>query len=168
MANTYELIASVTVGAGGASTIDFTSIPGTYADLILKCSARNTSGGVNGVYITLNSSTSSFSDKYLEGNGSSVGSGSIVRYIGTESASTQTANTFSNMEVYLPNYAGSNNKSFSADAVDENNATTAYATFNAGLWSNSAAITSISLAISPGVQNFAQYSTAYLYGVKNA
>jgi hypothetical protein len=36
MANTFELIASSTVGSGGAANIDFTSIPATYTDLCLK------------------------------------------------------------------------------------------------------------------------------------
>jgi hypothetical protein len=36
MATTYEIIASVTVGSGGAANIEFTSIPATYTDLVLK------------------------------------------------------------------------------------------------------------------------------------
>jgi hypothetical protein len=42
MANTYEAIATVEVGSGGAADIEFTSIPGTYTDLVLKLSARGT------------------------------------------------------------------------------------------------------------------------------
>jgi hypothetical protein len=41
MANTYEAIATVEVGSGGAATIEFTSIPATYTDLVVKVSARN-------------------------------------------------------------------------------------------------------------------------------
>ena len=44
MANTYELIASSTVGAGGASSIDFNSIPNTYTDLLVKLSGRSSTG----------------------------------------------------------------------------------------------------------------------------
>ena len=159
---TYIKIASVEVGAGGASSIDFSSIPATYTDLILKFTARADSG-LTGVYIAFNGSSSSFSGKYLEGNGSSAGSGSLARYVGTESASTSTANTFSNGEIYIPNYAGSQYKSFSADDVSENNGTTAYATLNAGLWSNTAVINQITLTITG--HNFVQYSTATLYGI---
>ena len=36
MATTYTLISSVTVGSGGAANIEFTSIPSTYTDLLLK------------------------------------------------------------------------------------------------------------------------------------
>jgi hypothetical protein len=78
-----------------------------------------------------------------------------------------TANTFGNGEIYIPNYAGSTQKSVSADAVAENNsATYIYSALNAGLWTGTAAITSIKLLIPS--YNFVQYSTAYLYGVSNA
>ena len=40
MANTFVLLASTTVGSGGASSIDFTSIPATYTDLVVKVSGR--------------------------------------------------------------------------------------------------------------------------------
>jgi hypothetical protein len=168
MANTFELIAAITVGSGGAASIDFTSIASTYTDLCVKITARSSSSPTpSGVYIGFNGSTASFTDKYLEGNGATVASSSLARYLGTETGTGYTANTFSNIEVYIPNYANTSyNKSFSADGVSENNATTAYATFNAGLWSNTAAINQVTLTLGSG--NFAQYSTAYLYGVKNA
>lgn len=171
MANTFELISSVTVGAGGASSIDFTSIPSTYTDLILKVSARGTTNG-GALFVRFNGSSTGYSAKQLYGSGSAVGSGAGgggTTYLdgGIIGQSTNTANTFSNQELYIPNYAGSNNKSVSVDSVNENNATEAYAIFNADLWSNTAAITSISLTPQNGV-TFVQYSTAYLYGVKNA
>jgi hypothetical protein len=75
-----------------------------------------------------------------------------------------TASSFSSGEIYIPNYAGSTNKSYSIDSVTEQNATGALAELIAGLWSQTAAITQITLSSS----NFQQYSTAYLYGVSNA
>jgi hypothetical protein len=69
---------------------------------------------------------------------------------------------------YIPNYAGSNNKSVSADnAREANQATDTYLVMDAGLWSNTSAITSIKIAPRVG-PNFVQYSTAYLYGIKNS
>jgi hypothetical protein len=169
MANTYTLIASSTVGSGGAASIDFTSIPATYTDLCLKVTARDSStSGPYGVLISFNGSASNFSGVFLEGNGASASSGNLARYIGTETPANYTASTFSNIEVYIPNYAGSNNKSFSADGVSENNATTAYATLNAGLWSITTAINQITLYIGNGTPLFAQYSTAYLYGISKS
>ena len=165
MANTFELIASSTVGSGGAASIDFTSIPSTFTDLCLVISARSTQANIaNSCGISFNGSTTGFTSKFIEGSGSSVSSFTNNSIIGNVQGTLSTANTFTSINVYIPNYAGSSNKSFSAETAAENNATTAYITLGAGLWSNTAAINQVTLTMS----NFVQYSTAYLYGVKNA
>lgn len=158
------LISSVTVGAGGAASIDFTSIPQTpYTDLILVLSGKAASGGEGYVLMSLNGSSSSFTGRQLEGNGASVGSQSYtVGRVGVYSGATMTG--FTNNIVTFPNYAGSTNKSISADSVTENNGTTSYQDIFATLWSNTSAITSLSLTTSGSV-NWAQYTTAYLYGL---
>jgi len=170
MATTFTKIASVNVGVLGAASIDFSSIPSTYTDLCVKVSTRLSTGNFPNVRVQFNGNTSSYSHRILFGSGSAAGS-----YTGTndgidyntDDALSQTASTFSNSDIYIPNYAGSNNKSISADAVSENNATAAYALLTAGLWSNSAAITSLKIYSGSG-QSFAQYSTAVLYGIKNS
>lgn len=178
MPNTYTLIASATAGAGGVTSFDFTSIPQTYTDLVLKWSARQDLGAIAASdFVYINGSQTSYSHKRLEGNGSSAASGSYSGNFSFASAygngASSTANTFANAEIYIPNYTGSTNKSFSIDSVMENNATTAYAELDANLWSNTAAITRITLSTSAttptaGAQKFLQYSTAYLYGIKNS
>ena len=169
MAITYKKIASVTVGSGGTTTISFTSIPATYTDLLVKMSLR---ADTTADYISLrfNSSTSSFTSRYLLGDGSAASSGSRTDTFqsATVNLSTFTASTFSNAELYIPNYAGSTNKSFSIDTINENNATTAYMQLIAGLWSNTAAISSITMVSGAGASNFVQYSTATLYGILKA
>jgi len=168
MAYTYSKIATYTVGSGGVASIDFINIPQTYTDLIVKFSLRDSSntGDVwDWLDLTFNSNTSNYSARMVYGTGSatgSVSSTSQIRYA-YYVASTSTASTFGNGEIYIPNYTGSNYKSISSDTVSENNATAAIATLQAGLWSNSSAINSISLKARIG---FAQYSTAHLYGVK--
>jgi hypothetical protein len=165
MPNTYTLIASNTVGSGGASLVSFSSIPATYTDLLVKVSTRSTNSAVFDVtYLKFNGSTSSFTNKILGGSGSAANSlsGTDGRF-GVGDAATATSNTFSNIEVYIPNYASSNYKSFSSDSVQENNATEAYANLTAGLWSNTAAITSID--VYSAAHSFVQYSTFYLYGI---
>lgn len=168
MANTFELISSVTVGSGGASSITFSSIPGTFTDLVLKLSLRDTtSQPAQNLNYSFNGSTSSFSGVWGGGNGSSLIGGTwSASTMGAINGNTSTASTFGNMEVYIPNYTRSAYKSYSTDSVTENNSTTAYCWLDASLWSNNAAITSISFA--NGGQSFVQHSTAYLYGVKNA
>lgn len=171
MANTYVAIATVTVGSGGAADITFSSIPATYTDLCLVYSARTTlSDNSQNLRLQMNGDTgNNYSYRRLYGDGSSAASdsGSSQAYIlvGLADAATSTSNTFSNGQIYIPNYAGSNYKSTSSDAVSENNATLAYAYLIAGLWSSTSAITSLKFY---AANNFAEYSTATLYGIKNS
>ena len=171
MANTFELIASSSVGSGGAASIDFTSISGSYTDLCVMASIRTNYAAVSDdMCMRFNGSSTSYSNKQIFGTGSAVGTGSPFTdrlYIGAGDGNNATASTFSSNRMYIPNYAGSNYKSLSTEGLMENNATEAYMNMVAGLWSNSAAITSISI-FSNYASTISQYSTAYLYGVKNA
>ena len=56
---TFTKIASATVGSGGASSIEFTSIPSTYTDLVIKLSMRSafTSFNRHDLQLTFNSNT---------------------------------------------------------------------------------------------------------------
>lgn len=168
MANTFVQIGStVTVGSGGAATIDFTSIPATFTDLMLVFSLRQSAAN-NNIRLSVNGTTSNYSEIVLYGTGSATASTTAsTTYFNLiySNGSGETANTFGNGQVYIPNYAGSNNKSMSADAVYENNATAAIASLTALLWSNAAAITSLSLV--PVSGTWVQYSTATLYGIKS-
>jgi len=151
--------ASVTLGNGG-------TIPQGYKTLKLIVSARSDASAV-GVNMQLrpNGSTANLSDRYLDGNGATAASGSeaTVLWCGNATAATATANTFANDEITIPNYAGSTNKPVSIDSVTENNATTAYQDLIAGLWSNTAAITSLTVVSASG--SFVSGSTFTLYGL---
>lgn len=171
MATTYKLIDKTTL-TGTQASVTFSSIPNTYTDLLLKVSARDdNSASANGSFYTIgfNGSTTGFTARYLRGTGSAVTSASFAQYAGNSVTTAQTASTFSNDEIYIPNYAGSNNKSYSSDAVVETNATGAFATLIAGLWSNTAAITSVKIeAANSGANLFQIGSSFYLYGIKNS
>lgn len=170
MPNTYTFIASATVAAGGAASIDFTSIPQTYTDLIIRMSLRSTGDVVN-TSIRFNNSTTGYSMRYITGDGNSASSGTTsgFTYFLTYgiNPSSSTSNSFANADLYIPNYAGSTNKPMSMNAFTENNSATAYTSAVAHLWSNTAAITSIGISAYPwgGLNNLAQYSTATLYGI---
>jgi hypothetical protein len=168
MATYTQIGSTVTVGAGGASSIDFTSIPSTYTDLLVMLSARcDWSGYPTALYLRFNSSASGYSSKRIGGNGSSASSSNgetTVLEIGNTDTSAATSNTFSSDFIYVPNYTGSNYKTVLVDNVTENNNSLAYENMVAGLWSNTSAITSISIFASGG--NWVQYSTASLYGIK--
>jgi hypothetical protein len=170
MATTFVKIGStVTVGSGGAATIDFSSIPATFTDLIIKTSTRTNNAAVDiGLIISFNGSTTGYNDKSVYGNGSTAasvgGSGVAGIFWYYADGDTATANTFASGEFYIPNYAGSNYKSVSMDSATENNATGALMLLSSGLWSNTAAINRVT--ITPNGANFKQYSTATLYGIK--
>ena len=163
---TYKLIETVTVGSGGAASIVFTSIPQTFTDLKVLLSVRS-SDASGSVRVQPNGLTSNLSSRRLEGDGSSASSvtdASII-FIYSVTLSSYTASVFSNIEIYIPNYAGSTYKSISANGVMENNATQAYQNLVAGLWSDTASITSLTLQKSSGT--FVEYSSASLYGISN-
>lgn len=167
MANTYQLIEAQTLGSSAAS-VTFSSIAATYTDLAVKVSVRSTRTGTayDDLNIGFNGSTASFTCKSIQGSGSGVSSFNSNQFIGQADTAANTANTFSSLDIYIPNYASANYKSYSVDSVQEENGTTAYANLTAGLWSNTAAITSLTL--SAGIGNLAQYSSFYLYGIKNS
>jgi hypothetical protein len=156
-----KLIESKTLATAAAS-IEFTSIPQTYTDLVILISVRAALDESDNV-ISFNGSTANFSGRRLIGDGSSASTGTVTRAWGFASFLSNTANTFGNGRIYIPNYAGATNKSFSSDSVNETNATSAYQTLFSNLWSNTAAITS--LAISPNAGNYVAGSTISLYGV---
>jgi len=161
----YVLLERIELNASAAS-VTFANIPQSgYTDLKVVASARQTSTD-NEYLVKFNGTSTGYSSKVLFGTGSTAGSfngqttslGGIVN-----EPSGYTANTFASGEFYIPNYTSNNFKSISADSVQETNATYSLAQMTAGLWSNTAAITTIELSASGG--SFVQYSTFSLYGL---
>jgi hypothetical protein len=167
MAANYVLLERIELNASAAS-VTFNNIPQSgYTDLKVVISSRVdiASNYYDWLKISFNGSSSLFTYRELEGSGNTAGSYSGSGQLSAFSnAPTSTGNTFSNGEIYIPNYTSSNYKSYSIDSVTENNATTAESTFNAGLWSNIAAITSIGFTPNAGT-NILAGSTFSLYGL---
>ena len=168
MAVTHKLIQTITVGSGGSASIAFTSIPGTYTDLILLSSLRSVNAA-NDLAMTLafNGSTANFTSRYIYGNvpGGTGVSGSNSYFHGNVNGAGSTASVFTSTSLYIPNYAGSTNKSYSLDNTMENNSSTDYPFLVSGLWSVTSAITSITIT---NASNFAEYSSASLYGISKS
>lgn len=168
MAYTYSLLASAQ-GTGSSGTVSFKNIPQNYTDLVIKTSTRITSANTgDDMLLTFNGVQTSFSGKRLRGNGTAASSTSSTAngyYGGETEGTTYTASTFSNVELYIPNYTSSNNKSISVDSVTENNAAAAYSGLFATLWSNVTAITSITFT-NATASNWDAASTFYLYGIR--
>jgi hypothetical protein len=173
MANTFQLISSNTVGSGGVASITFSSIPATFTDLCLKISSRtNRANAVDslGFYFNGDATVARYTSKVLFGDGSSVGSNSpstVNDEVMFTSGNSATASTFGSSELYIPNYAGSAQKSGSVDSVGENNATSARMNIAAILYNQPTPISSITIVPITGTL-LQQFTTAYLYGVKNA
>jgi hypothetical protein len=169
MASTYTLIASNTLSTSAAS-VTFSSIPATYTDLVVRASVRSNSGGsiADSIRLTINGSTLNQSFRFVRGNGSSVvsSSGTSASLGNASNGSASTANTFSNVELYIPSYTASQNKPISGFWTQEDNSTTAYIYAEARLWSVTTAINSLSFNLT-GI-NLGANSSFFLYGIKNS
>ena len=169
MPTTMKLISKQTLASASAS-VTFSSIPAAATDLLLLGSARTSGASVDNVRLRFNGASNDTNHSYrvLIGNGSTASStNNSYILVSAVSGTGTTSNTFANFEIYIPNYAGSTNKSVSATGVQENNATSANIYVAAGLWSNTAAVTELGLTLLAG-QNFAADSSFFLYGITKA
>jgi hypothetical protein len=176
MAPTYELIAS-TVLSTTPNIVTFDNIPNTFTDLLLKTSTRNSNTGSNqSNYLNINNVTTGtlYSQTIIEGSGSSASSTRIaffgddinIQYV---PSANNTANTFGNTEIYIPNYLASTNKPLSVISVSENNTTTAYINAHAGLFRSTNAITRLDIRpFNFSTETFVVGSSFFLYGIKNS
>lgn len=172
---TYVALAK-TVLTGTQATITFSAIPSTYTDLVLVASARTDWTGFSEelkFWYNNNSAGSSYSFTRLITDAPNVTSSRSSSFPWMSNSALNentntTSNTFSSIEIYIPNYAGSNYKPASMTSARENNSTTYYTiAANAGLWSDTTAISRIDLAPRQGT-NFVSGSRFDLYGIKNS
>lgn len=169
MATTMKLIAKQTLGSNSA-TFSLTSIPANHTDLLVMASVRTAKATT--VWDTLKlrfngaSTDTSHSSRNLEGGGSSAQSNSFSYCMcGYAAAAGATSNTFTNLEIYIPNYANTTtNKSFSVTVAHEHNGSEAYINCLAGLWSSTSAIDAIEF-VSLSASNFVTNSSWTLYGI---
>jgi len=166
------LINSYAVGSGGASSVVFSSIPQTYTDLKLVASAKTNRGTykTDAIWVQLNGTTTGYSGKQLLMDGGGYTSNSTTNPLENYASaddSLNSGNVFGNIEWYIYNYTSSNYKSISSDGAAEDNSTNGNELgMVASLWSNTAAITSMTIIPGYGT-SFNQYSTFYLYGITN-
>jgi hypothetical protein len=168
MASTYTLISSNVLSSSAAS-VTFSSIPATYTDLVLRGSIRSTTA-IDGSLTFNGTGGTVYSRTYLRGDGSTAGSSrnSSTAQITLDDIyrnGSNTTNTFASFEIYIPNYLASTNKPVYYDGADETNGTAAYRYGIAGLFRDTTAISSLSIAFST---NAVSSSSFYLYGIKNS
>jgi hypothetical protein len=171
----YDSIATVTVGAGGSSSITFSSIPSTYTNLQIRYNARTDRSGSaeDNIQLRFNSdSGNNYTTNVFYGDGSTAGSfsdGTNVTFNtrGMVSASAATSNIFGAGIYDIFNYGNTSiNKTVKClSGYDQSGS--AQVRLSSGIWFNTAAITSITI-VSANNANMVQNSSFALYGIKGA
>ena len=165
-------IATTVVGAGGSSTITFSSIPQNYEHLQLRLLSRS-SGVDYGIIVKLNSDAgSNYYRHYLYADGSTIASGGDASaFSGAlflySALSSGTANVYSANIVDVLDYANTNKYKTMRNLNGSDFNGSGFVSLSSALWNSTAAVNSITLTIYGG-HNFVQYTHAALYGIKKA
>lgn len=168
--NSYESIATVTIGSGGSSSITFSSIPQTYTHLQIRATARSSTAGTQVfLYPQYNGDTgNNYTIHYIQGNGSSAGATAYAPTAGNFAidtpAASANANVFGSAVIDILDYTNTNKYKTMRSLTGYDNNGSGFVDFMSGLWTNTAAITSIT--ISGGT--IVQYSSFALYGIRGA
>lgn len=168
--NSYESIASTTVGAGGVGSITFSSIPSTYTHLQIRYLVRSSFAAGSDIVLTRanGDSGNNYAAHRIYGDGSSVGAQGFTPqsyFLGPDCpAASSAANIFGVGVFDFLDFANTNkNKTMRAlGGRDENGS--GYVWLNSGLWLNTGAITSIVFLCGNG--NIVQNSVVSLYGIR--
>ena len=170
-------IATVTVGSGGASSIEFTSIPGTYQHLQIRgiFKSTNAASSANQMKVRLNAdSGTNYSQHYLLGTGASASAGGAASqtsgeagYIPFTSNFGYSTDRFGAAVIDLLDYANTSKntttRSFWGFDFNFDGSTPGWVGLSSSAWLSSSAVTSITFTTT---NNFAQFTTAALYGLR--
>ena len=174
VATSFESIATVTVGAGGASSVTFSSIPATtYTHLQVRALVRsNRSNAYDGMKMNFNSDTgNNYAWHYLYGDGTSAtaAAGSTVGFIplGDTAGDTATANVFGATIIDILDYKNTNKYKVSRTLGNYDNNGSGFIGLFSGLWQSTSAISTITIIPYTGTA-FKQYSSFALFGIKGA
>lgn len=168
----FEAISSVTVGSGGAANIEFTSISTDWQHLQVRCVLRTENAAAsNYPRLRFNGDTATnYALHNLKGNGSAA---SAVGYSNQSSievyqvaANNASASVFGVLVIDILDYAStSKNKTIrSIGGYDNNGSGEVHLT--SGFWNSTSAVTSLLMFPGGSSVDFAEYSTAALFGVK--
>jgi hypothetical protein len=163
--STYSPIATQTL-ASATSSVTFTSIPQGYTDLVVVIGYKAATTNQPTLQLTFNGSSSSYSGTQLTGNGSAAASYrntgaafiSIARVVGVPSTVGNTGTIIINLQNY------SNTTTYKTVLARANAADTGTEA-DVGLWQNTSAITSFTIAAATS-NDFASGTTFSLYGIQ--
>lgn len=173
MPSTYTLISSNILSTATAS-VTFSALPTTYTDLVLRASVRGNGSGYNSPFrLKINADTG---NNYSRTRVYGIGSSAVSNRASNEAdnidtsffnQSTSTSDTFSSIEVYVPNYRSTVDKPISGDGALENNSTADWIrSAHSVLYRTSSAITSLEFFTNSG--SFVSGSSFYLYGISKS
>lgn len=173
--NSYESIATVSVGSGGQTTISFTSIPATYKHLQIRGVLRTNRAtfGNDGLYVKINGNSSNYSQHYILGDGAAAsasgGGGNtqiLIGWAGTNAGNSSAANV-----IDILDYADANKYKTIRNlaGVDLNGTVAGFGglvALHSGMYyGGTGAITQLDFT-SSNAATFQQYSHLALYGIK--
>ena len=159
----FESIQTATVGSGGSSAINFTSIPSTFTHLQLRYIWR--SGNSAEVSVVFNSDGGNNYYRhilYASAGGIAATSSQSNVFGGYQDP---VANTFCGAVMDILDYTDTNKYKTVRTSWGIDTSGSGWQGLSSGLWKNTNAISSISLAVSGG-SGIAQYSHFALYGIK--
>ena len=178
----FDSIATVTVGSGGASNVEFTNIPQTFSHLQIRAISQTnrSSYTIEGIYMQVNGVTSANYSRHelvsSEGYNDTVsaqGGGSDYYSSILSTISGVKANFFGAAIVDILDYSNTNKYKTirHISGADSNGDTLGYHTLlflgTGALYANTNAITSIKFTPQVGT-SFNQYTKFALYGIRSA
>lgn len=164
MPATYEPIATTTLGSSAAS-YTFSSIPGTYTDLVLIVNGGATSATYS-LKMQVNGDTASnYSDTSMQGNGTTAASN---RNTSNTSMRSEALPTTTLNNVWIANFMNYANTTTNKTVLVRGNNASALVAANVNLWRSTAAITSIKVFFDASLSNILSGTSLTLYGIKAA
>lgn len=158
----------------GVSNIEFTSIPGTYDDLLILCNLKTTEpfSYLDVVYFRFNGQTSSglHSSTELMRDGGTTSTPRLFNQSQTRFwtvGDVSSTNVFGSAGIYIPRYSNTSNYKQIISDASAYTTSTYNKNLSASLWQDTSAITSIKFT-SYQSRNFKRYSSISLYGITKA
>ena len=170
----FESIATVTVGSGGASSIEFLDVPGSFQHLQVRLLGRcNEAAFGNYARVQLNGDTgNNYAHHHLYGNGTSAAADAttstaqVIAY--RIPGASHSANIFGGIVLDILDYSSTSKTKtlrYFGGLDGNTNNTQGNVWVGSGLWNSTSAVTSVKLQPSASI-NWVQYSQAALYGVR--
>jgi hypothetical protein len=168
--NSYESIATTTVGILGAANVVFSSIPSTYKHLQIRGIARSDEvATANVVSYRFNGDTAAnYSAHFIYGDGSAAGGYGVANSSSMNGvqlpAATASASIFNAVIIDILDYANTSKYKTLRSLGGSDRNGSGELRFTSGNWRDTTAVSSVT--ITPAGGNFVQYSSFALYGIK--